>query len=598
MSIADFLLGVIALAALALPGWMIARAARVSLPWLAGFMAGVVGLMTGVLIFDALGVPLTFASCASLWLGLSVVTAWFTRRAIFRGTADPGTPRFDWRAHWPLLLVLIPAVAVVIYRATTQPLFGIDTVFRWNYLAEQMFARGSLAFYPPSTAGDYEIYSWPDGIAPAVSVIYFWTYLLAHATRPLLTAPAVIFQYGGLLVLAFAMARRMFSDRAAVFAAAIVACSPVIAWATAMGQETGLTALCLLAMLYYLPRDRAEVTRGAIVAAGLAAGLGALAREYGLALMLLGLILAVLRRLSVRSVLEFVVVAAITAFPWYIRNWIHTGNPIFNLDLAGWFPINRTHAWLIQSYQAEFGWSQQPPAAWRFLFINCGIVAVMGLAGALLNFRVARPLLVGAAVVVILWSASLGYTAAGFTTAIRVLSPALVLLAVLGGGALAQWFPSRRFLWVASLVLCVFATDAALRALTLPGTVYRIPPGDWLTAGNAVHEYHSRPVYGQIARIAGTRRILVLGPNALLTTNGARTVPLWSPEVACLFDDQLAPAEIARRLLAMNIGFMMLNQGPANERFLAHSAYFREPGNTLRAVKVDDMILLQIVDPK
>jgi 4-amino-4-deoxy-L-arabinose transferase-like glycosyltransferase len=408
---------------------------------------------------------------------------------------------------------------------------------------------------------------------------------------------SVIFQYVLLVVATFALARRLFSDRAAVFACALVACSPVIGWAAAMGQETGLTAIALTALLLYLPRDRGEETTGTLVAAGLAAGLGALAREYGLALIALGFGLILARRLSVRALVLFTGVAALAALPWYVRNWLHTGNPFFNLEVAGLFPVNRAHVWLMQSYQAEFGWSRQPPAAYTFLLANCWVALLGGFAGAWLFFRPVRSLLAAAALIVVLWAASLGYTAAGFTTALRVLSPALVVGAVLGGGACARLVPGQRWLTGAGLGLGLIALDAALRALTLPGPVYKIPPADWLTAGGAVHEYHARPVYARIAQFAGPQRLLVLGPNALLTLHGARTAPLWSPEVAFVFDRRLPPVEIARRLRAAGFGYILLNQGAANERYLAHSAYFLDPGSTLRAVaSAEDMILLKILD--
>jgi hypothetical protein len=58
---------------------------------------------------------------------------------------------------------------------------------------------------------------------------------------------------------------------------------------------------------------------------------------------------------------------------------------------------------------------------------------------------------------------------------------------------------------------------------------------------------------------------------------GARTLPLWSPEVPCLFDPTVPPPEIARRLRAADIGYVLLHTGRGNERFLARSAFFRDP---------------------
>ena len=335
-----------------------------------------------------------------------------------------------------------------------------------------------------------------------------------------------------------------------------------------------------------------------MVFAGLAAGLGGLAREYGLALIVLGLGLAIGRRLSRRSLLLFATAAALAVLPWYGRNWLRTGNPLFNLDVGGWFPVNPVHAWMNQSYHTEFGWSRQSLAALRFVLVNGGVALLGWLAGAWFYFRPARAVLAAIGLVILLWAVSLGYTAAGFTTAVRVLSPALALGAVLAGAVAARWVPAQRNLAGASLALGLIAIDAALRALTLPGTVYKIPPADWLTAGRAMTDYNQDPLFRQLAQAAGAERILVLGPNALLTQQGAQTLPFWSPEVAFLFDDRRAPAETARRLRAAGIGFVLLTRGKPNELFLAHSAYIRDPGNTLRAVWGDDyLILFRVVGP-
>ncbi len=463
-----------------------------------------------------------------------------------------------------MFLVLLPAFGVILYRAMFQPLFGIDTIFRWNYLAQQMLRQGSLGFYPPVSGADYEIYSWPDGIAPAVSSLYFWTYGLAGATRPTLTAPVVVFQFCVLVAGVFALARQLFSARAAVFACALLACAPVVMWATVMGQETGLGAIAVVALLLYLPPDRSRETPGAAVMAGLAAGLGGLAREYWLVLIPLGLGLAWVRRLSPRSLLLFAAAAAFATVPWYGRNWLRTGNPLFNLDVAGWFPLNQVHIRLMQVYQAGFGWSHVSPAEWQYLLVNCCVVALTGSVGAWLYFRPARPVLIVIALFGLIWVVFVGRTAAGFPTAIRVLSPALALGTILGGAACARWIPARRHLAGATFALGLLAIDAALRALTLPGTVYKIPPADWLAAGRVLSDFDQRPAYRQIAQLAGTERILVLGPNTELTRQGARTLPLWSPEVGFLFDDGLTPMAVARRLRAAGIGYVLLTRVAPN----------------------------------
>jgi hypothetical protein len=329
--------------------------------------------------------------------------------------------------------------------------------------------------------------------------------------------------------------------------------------------------------------------------AALAAGLGALAREYGLVLPVFGLALCATRRLSVRAGVIFGATAAAAILPWYARNWVHTGNPLFGLPVDRWFPGNEVHRWMNESFLVEFGWAALPAEAPRLLLTNClaGLLGV--LAGARFGLRAAPALIVAIGISVALWAISIGYTAAGFITSLRVLNPALVIAAVLGGAALAHWIPERRHFAAIACGLTLFATDSALRALTLPANVYRVPIASWLSIGGAVQEYHNRPVYAELARIAGRQRMLVLGPNALLTQHGARTVPLWSPEVRFLFTDTLPPPAVAQRLREAGIGFVLLNTGSANERFLARSRFFRDPEGTMRTVWSDgEMVLLQV----
>lgn len=587
--------GLLGAATMLLPGWLIARALRVPLPWLAGFVAGAVALVAITIAFDATGVRLTPKNYIVAWAGFTAAAsawAWRKRNATLTATPDALPMPAGW---W---LVIVPVVAVVVWRATTQPLFGVDTVFRWNFLAEQMLARGSLDFYPPFQPEGHAIYGWPDGIAPLVSGIYFWIYGIAGAARPEATAPVVVLQYALILAGVHALARRYFSTAAAGWAVALAACSPLLAWATAMGQETGLTALGLLALLLYLPRSAAEETRAAVVWAALGASLGALAREYGVVFPLLGLALAIARRLSPRGIALFALVCLLAAGPWYVRNWLLTGNPIYNLTLGSLFPVNEVHTWLNAAYQAELGWGRLPTGAGAAFLGTCLLALASALVGGALFFRRTPSLVLAVVVLAGVWAASVGYTAAGFTYSLRVLSPGVAVAAVLGGATLARWLPAGRASHIAMAGLALLGLDAAMRTLTLPVNVWRLAPRDWFAAGRALHDYHARPVYAELARRIGSERALVLGPHALLVKHGAAVSPLWSPEVRFVFDEKLAPAEVARRLRAAGFGHVLLTQGKVNERFLARSAFFREPAGTLTPVWSDaDMVLLRVQSP-
>ncbi len=598
MTALDLGAGLLGAATLVLPGWLVARAAGLPQPALAGFLAAPALLVALALGLGAAGLRLAPAHFILAWTALTATAglwAWRRRSERVAAATLPGdaAPPLPVPAGW--WLPVIPVLAVVVWRSTTQPLFGIDTVFRWNFLAEQILARGTLDFYPPVRPEDHAVYGWPDGIAPAVSLLYVWIYGLAGEARPAATAPIVVLQFALVLVGVHALARRWFSAAASAWAVALAACSPLLAWAVAMGQETGLTALAALGLLLYLPRSRAEETAAAVLWAGLAAGLGALAREYGLVLPVFGFVLAVARRLSPRALGTFAVVALLVAAPWYVRTWLLTGNPVYNLAVGPLFPVNAVHAWLNADFQAELGWSRLPAGA-AGAFFGTTLIALLCAGAGSVAFARSAPALVGTVVLfAAVWAASVGYTAAGFTYSLRVLAPAIAVAAVLGGAVLARRIPPGRVARFALAGLALAATDAALRTLTLPVNVYRVPPREWPALGRAVHDYHARPVYADLARRIGAERAVVFGPHALLVNQGAAVVPLWSPEVAYLFDAALPPAEIARRLRTAGFGYILLTRGRVNERFLARSAFFRDPADALVPVWSDaDLVLLRV----
>ena len=595
MNALDLVIGAAGLGLILLPGWWVARAAGLPQPAVAGFVAGIVALHALIQAATLAGFPLDRPTLAAAWTALCAAAFVFARRlAAGRPAAADDAwppPSLSW-----LMLPVVPVFAVAAWRTTAHPLFGVDTVFRWDFLAVRLLERGSLDFYPPVTPADFELYSWPDAIAPTASALYFAVYALAGEARPLLTAPAVLFQFFALLLAVVALTGRLFGPRAAAFAGALIAASPILVWSATMGHETGLLALGVVALLLYLPAEAASSRPALVVAAGLAAALAALAREYGLVFPVLGLALVAARRLPRRHAALFAAAALLLPLAWHLRNALRTGNPFSNLALGDLLPVNVVHRWLQDSFAVEFGWSGVDADDAVHALSLTGLAVAAAVAGLVAAGRRAPAVVALLGVSVGLWLLSLPHTAAGFTGSLRVLAPALALAAALGGAALDRWLPAvpaRPLAAVAALALV--GLDSALRSLVLPATVYRLPPSRWLEAGGAIHAYHAQPVYDEIVRLAGAGRILALGPNALLARRGGRTVPLWSPEVAFLFDPAHAPAEVARRLRARGIDLLALNRGPVNERFLARSAYFRDPGDTLRAVwSGPDLVVLRL----
>lgn len=571
----SLIFGSLAVALLMLPGWLLASHYRVPCPLLAGFIGGAVALETLVFLLTVFGCQLSLKTMGLAWAAVYVGSLGVCRRRQPPGAEPRPAPPF-WRDNWLLFIPVVPVLAVVLVRVILHPLFGIDTFFRWNRLATLMFTRRTLTFYPPTTSADYSLYSWPDGIPPTVSSLYFWCYSVGRGLAPRLTSPTVIAQYLLLLGGVFALARREFGARAGAFACALAACTPMVAWATTMGEETGLTAIALIGLLLYLPREDSDQQPVAVVAAGLAAALGANSREYGLIFPLLGVILILARRLSLRSMVIFVTVAIGLALPWYLRNWIRTGNPLFDYYVAGVFPTNARHTVLMQIYREFFSIARYSPRYWLAVPQNCWPALIGGLLGGTLFFRRASCFIIPAVAVIGLWLLSVSYTAAGLTYSLRVLNPALAVGAVLGGAACARWIPGRRYLTGALLALTLVGADAAMRAGVLPFDPYQLRLSYWSHVDAAVGVARNRPLFAEIARDAHGAGVLAQNMQAELSVHGVRVVPVWSPDVAFLFNNRITPAEAARGLLALGIRYVLTSTNPVDQTFLRKSRFFRE----------------------
>ena len=599
---ANLIAGLIALVLLTAPGWWIARRHRLPLPALAGFVGGGVLLLTLVLVLQLAGLSLTRRTLGAAWLIWSLA-AWLVVRRSPPGEAPvpnaAAADRLSALERAILLVAVIPILSVIVWRATTHPLFGVDTGFRWGHLAELMWTQGTLSFYPPVTDADYTLYVWPDGIPPLVSSLYFGVYALAGRIARPATSPLVVAQFLLLLAATGALARRFFSIRAAAFAVALLAVTPLAAWATAMGQETGFTALSLVMLMLYLPRDRTEENPAAMIAAGIAISAGALARQYGWAFVLLGVVLAIRRGLSVRGLAWFAAPVLVFVVPWYARNFAATGNPLFNHSLGGLFPINAAHERLMAIYRDAYRFLPQLREQPAVIFENCAAVLVAGLAGAVLFFRRARGLILASLLVIALWFISVRDTAAGLANSLRVLNPALAIGAALGGAACAQILAGRRRV-LALIVIAALSADAALRALTLPNNTYRLEPAKWLEVDHAVEAFQDRPVYHELVRRTAGARVLALGPNVYLAKLGLAVEPPWSPGMAFLFDRRIPAADGRARLFASGVRYVLIAKGSLNQTYLEQCPALAEATSAelTPVFDRDNLLLLALTDPR
>jgi hypothetical protein len=298
-----------------------------------------------------------------------------------------------------------------------------------------------------------------------------------------------------------------------------------------------------------------------MVSAGLAAALCALAREYGWMAVAAGAATLAWRRFPSRQIGIFAAVAVAAAAPWYVREWLRTGNPFYSLAV-GPFPVNPIHDGILQFYRTVMHVNDSVVG---MLFTLAPLQLVAGIPGAAMRFRERGYLAAIAALVAAVWLQSVGYTSAGLETSLRVLSPAMAVLSVAAAGALVRW-RGAAFL---AVVGCLAWTVAQ-------GSVH---PNPFTTWPEQAYKRPAEPIEfqmaGELARIMpkGSR---ILTDNAYLhaalVDKGVDVVPVWSPEVRFLFE--ATGSEADKRIRELGIGTIAFYPGSLNGHYLVGASKF------------------------
>jgi hypothetical protein len=564
-----------------LPGYFISRALHSRTPWPSALVVSLLVLFHGAFLVGLCGLPVHFATVAAWMAVVAVLSAVAARR-----TTAPAPVRME-PAPARLRTLAVGAAVVLgaglLLSCTLRPLSGYDTFWRWDFLARRILELERFDYYPARTPEDFAVYFYPEAIPPLLSFAYWWLYAAAGQHVAELTALFIVAQYAAIAALTYRTGAVLFSARAGLLAVIVLTTSLLFCRALAIGQETGLTALSMIALMYFIASAGEGRDYRAMVLAGLSAALGALAREYGWMFVACGLIALGWRRRGWREMLVFVGTAFAAAGPWYLRTLLLTGNPLFSnrfLDL----PVNPILAGIIGYFRERLdfrGWSL---AQWAdlggYLLSYAPLQFLLGVPAVLLFERRQGYLGVAAVIVFGLFLSSVGYTSGGTQYAARVLAPALVLLSVLAG-ALLDRLRSRRAVLVVGLVLAVLVGRAAVYAAIHPYPL-STPPLQWPAA--ALDREPGPPLYGGREEQAlpqllpgklrpGTR---LLAENcfsfAALAGSEYEVVPVWSPEVAPLFDSSLDANAACRFLRERNIRAVVYNPISLSTHYLQHQS--------------------------
>ena len=602
MGLATLILG--CMLGFVLPGWGLATIAAAPARICAAFLLSLVVLFNGVLLLQISGLPISAGTVGLFELAVTALAFWVAARrrgwhalrpdvqGARRAVAEALAVRHG-RVLAACIVVIGSALAV---RYWIQPLSGLDTSWRWEFLARQLFVTQTLDFYPPRSASDYGMYFFPDAIPPLVSVTYWWLYATYGAAVPELTVTLVVAQYACATVLAYQLGSRLLSREAGLLAAAILASSPLFYRTTFMGQETGLTVASFAGVLFWACAWSDRTRSGAPMIAGAAAGLGALLREYGWVWVPLGILTLTWRSAGLVPMLALAAVATAVAGPWYLRTWQLTGNPFFPLpigpfDSAATNPLFAAILGLLRERAAQFVPSAEMVVGQVSFVLLLAPIAILGGVAAL-AWRPRRDwaLAVAALVLAGVWWQSIPYTQGGFRYATRVLGPAVLVLSVAAATAIARGDRPWR-LWVGAVAVCLSTVWTLVNASVFPSELDEVAWADIpeVATERTTFAFQRRET-GTLdvlrSRLPGGGRVLSDNSYAWVLVRGSdyELVPFWSPEFTFLFDRGVAADEVDRELRARGIRGMLIGIGTPVTELYGRYPFFRPRTGEWQAV--------------
>ncbi|HCE46400.1 MAG TPA: hypothetical protein DET40_22885 [Lentisphaeria bacterium] len=571
-----------------IPGYLVSVLLDSRFRLLSTFIVSMIILYYCVFILVISGIGISFASVAISLVFVSAPLMFAARRKLNAPARIPEVLKRPLKIEGDRFILRLTVTAIAaalvlfIARSVIQPCITGDTVFRWNFLAMKIFEKGNLDFYPPLKPEDFKTYFYVDGIPPLVSISYYWLYECFNSTSLVLKGLLVSFQFLLIILCAFRLSQAMgFSRNASYAALMILVSSPLFFFSVYVGQETGITALSICATAYFIYSMKDGNDTGAIVLAAFAAALGAISREYGCAFVVLGAILCLSRKAGMRNVIVFIVISSSLSAPWYIRNWILTGNPFYSNSFFNLFPVNPVHTGIMESYAdivgVGAGTLSKSLYFLKLVLITCALPFVLGIAAVILNFRRFNVLAAICLAIFMIWIYSAGKTSGGMFYSMRVLSPMIVLLAIFGGSliSLLKTEKAVRIAFVGLFGICMFSMW--LNLLT-PYSPFKLPVQKWKDA--AFGELGEDDTVMLAEKIP--RGIKVVTDSAYfhyrLDQSGIKDVqliPVWSPEVSFIFEKDMDFATANERLKAAGIQYVLYFES-INNYYLEKNQFFRE----------------------
>jgi hypothetical protein len=270
----------------------------------------------------------------------------------------------DRRVVLACLAILCALIAAHVFNVRYAPPTANDALTYHLPAAAQWLQTGRLGYFQTWFFNPANTYS---PLAGSTFIAWLMAPMHSDIIARGVEAPALILIFFVLLQLCRALGASVRVS--AIFALAGCCSRPLINQVFLAKDDLFVAAffgVAVLAMTRVRPRDTLDPLR-----LGVAVGL-LLATKYT-ALMCVPILLLGMRRDAIRRVALAVLVALLLCGPWYLRNWIVMGNPIFPIDvgpLRGMFTPARSDALrsLAGIWKAFTGYSGLPALALIALF--------------------------------------------------------------------------------------------------------------------------------------------------------------------------------------------------------------------------------------
>lgn len=305
----------------------------------------------------------------------------------FIGIAGFALVAFGFTAHWQFALVLFAAIFLLARcgvfaaiqndaRIFLQSLISSSKSFGWVIALAyaQLLFTFLLALAPPFEAFDGLFYHlvvpllWlRDGIQ-MVNMPHYWYPSLMEGIFVwtlrfgLDSTPQLVHLFFGLLSTLFILewTRSLFGARAGWWSVAILLSMPSLPWLASWAYTDLGLAFYTLAVLFSLLQWKEASDDRWLFLAGTFAGFAIGIKYTSFTLPLFALLFLLLHarkdlRLSAMLMIKFGTAAALTGFPWYLRNWLWMGNPFYPFVFGGAFWDSFRAAWYSGS-GSGIGW--------------------------------------------------------------------------------------------------------------------------------------------------------------------------------------------------------------------------------------------------